>query len=395
MAKPNRYTNKIQPVFNYLKSIFSHQKIEEESVIESADEDIYHVDSQYLHRFEQHSLQNKDQLKGREESFKLLSKAYESWQDTKNPLLVVSESGMGTSSLLFSSTNIYPEAIVLEDNINFFSSNQLLHTLQNKLEITGDYQSFEQLAKHAKKKQVVIFENIERLFLRTINGFSALDDFILFVHQTKSTIYWLLTINRYSYYYLSRVRDFSSNFGSIIFLKPVGDEIIKDIINERNQGYNVVYLPQKKEVLPNEYKKLNPNEKQEFLKGKFFKQLLSFSEGNISRALEFWRKSVVRSNEKTIYMRAFEPKMLSDLNLEEILILEAILQHSSLSVEELQTVSRSSSKGSKLAIEKLLEKDAIIEKQYNNIDSVEYQINPLYMNSVKQLFRNRLNRNFV
>lgn len=382
-------------VKQFFKELFDGKNLVEESIIEEANVTEFGVDPNYLNRFEAFSLQDNKQLKGRENSQLLLEKAYNGWKENNNPLLVVSETGLGTSSLLHSTINLYPEAILLEDDVNFFSESQLLSLLQNCLGIEGDYQSFDELAKRVKKNQVVIFENIERLFLRTINGFNILEDFILFVHQTKSSVYWLLTINRYSYYYLNRVRDFSSNFGSILFLKPVSNETITEIIEERNQGYDVIFLPLKNTKLPKNFKSLTSEEKQKLLKDEFSKKLLNFAEGNISRALLYWRKSVFRTKGQTIYIRAFEPRELSDLSLDEIMILEAIMQHSSLSVEELKIVSRSSSKGSKLAIEKLMEKDAIIFKQFKNTTTEEYQINPLYMAAVKSLFRNRLNRNFV
>jgi len=383
----------IKSITAFFKNLVSPKVDEEETVIEQVTDSTADLDATYLERFDSHSLQNKDQLKGREESVELLKKAYQSWQEMNNPLLMISESGMGSSSLLHSSINIYPQAHILEDTINFYSKDQLILLLKKTLNLEGDFENLEQMARQITEEKVVVFENIERLFIRKVGGFSLLDDFILFIHATKHKIYWILTINRYSYYYLDRVRDFSSNFSSIIFLKSVSNELLHNVLAERNQGYSIIYLPPKGK--PIKLKDKTKEEKQELIHKEFDKKLLNFAEGNISRALLFWRKSIIRTSGKTIYVRAFEPKGMSDLTLEEVLILEAIMQHSSLSTNELKEVFRNSSKGSRLAIEKLLEKDAIIYKEYHNSAEKEYQINPLYTPTVKSLLKNRLNRNIV
>ncbi len=378
---------------DFFKQIIDPQTEVEETIIEESTEAKTVLDPNYLARFDSFSLQNQDQLKGREESVQLLNKAYQSWKDTNNPLLMISEPGMGSSSLLHSSISLYPQATILEDTVNFYNRHQLISILKSTLQLDGDFENLEQMAKQVSQEKVIIFENIERLFLRRVGGFNLLDDFILFVHATKHKIYWVLTINRYSYYYLDRVRDFSSNFGSVLFLKAVPQQLIQDILEERNQGYSILYLPGRAKNL--KLKEKTKEEKQEILQKEFNKKLLSFADGNISRALLFWRRSIIRTSGETIYVRPFEPKEMSDLSLNEVLILEAIMQHNSLSAKELKQVFRNSSKGSQLAIEKLLEKDAIIFKEYHNSSDKEYQINPLYTPSVKSLLKNRLNRNIV
>ena len=385
----------LQQLKDWVNNIIEPPEFKQETYIEEA-ETVGEISDSYIERFESHSLQYQEHLKGREDSIELLEKAYQSWKETCNPLLMVSEAGMGMSSLLHSTTKIYDDSAILEDAINFESRKRLISVLQEAIGIEGDFKSLNALGKNIPDgfNKTIIFENIERLFIRKVNGFNLLDDFILFVHATKSKIYWLLTINRYSYYYLERVKDFSSNFNSILVLKPIDNSYLLEILAQRNEGYSISYLKPKRSN-PFANKNLNAEQKQEVLKNDFFKQLSAFSEGNISRALLYWRKSVQRTQDKNIYMRAYQPKPLTDLNLNEILILEAILQHSSLSNSELRQVFRNSSKGSQLSIEKLMEKDTIIYKNYHNSREPEYQINPLYMPAVKQIIKTRLNRKLV
>ena len=70
----------------------------------------------------------------------------------------------------------------------------------------------------------------------------------------------------------------------------------------------------------------------------------------------FWRNSIARVDEKRVYVKIYEPKSIGNLSLDELFILEAIMQHRSLSPNELRMVLRNSSKSSKLSLEYLMEK---------------------------------------
>ena len=102
---------------------------------------------------------------------------------------------------------------------------------------------------------------------------------------------------------------------------------------------------------------------------------------------------ILRVKEKKVYVRAFEPKLNVELSLHELMILEAIMQHTSLSVKELRMVLRNSSKGSRLSLEFLSEKNLLYPKRYKDSGELEYQINLLYLKELQSLFHSRLNRN--
>jgi len=381
-------------ISSFLSDIFKPKEKVIESRIEEVDES-FDIDEDYLNLFQYQSIESEDYLLGREKDMNLLSRAYDSWKETGNPLLVIGEPGMGTTSLLTSSLKLYDNVHIMEDGVALDTKKDVINALKPLLGITKDVATFEELASLLSEgKHVIILENIERLFLRKVNGFSLLDDFILFVYATRSSIYWILTINTYSYYFLDRVRDFSSNFNSIIYLKPLEKDAIKEIVSGRNEGYEVNYLKPKR-ISPGLKAKLDSNSTQNqfLLESDFYSRLMNFSEGNISRAFLYWTKSIRRTSGKKIYMKPFEPKKLSDVNLEEILILEAIMQHTSLSVQELRQVLRKTTKGGQLALAKLMEKDILIYKHYKGSPHPEYQVNPMYQPEIRMLMKTRLNRN--
>ena len=352
----------------------------------------------YLERFTLYPLQNRDFLKNREEELKSLELAYENWKIVNTPLLVVDDPGEGGTSLLHASTYIYPNAKILETNQAIDSYKKLISLLTNVLRINEEFKTLKDLEKYINnslENEVVILENIERLFLRRVKGFDLLEDFLLFLHGTKHKIYWVISINKYSFYFLNRVKSFSSHFPSIIHLKPILKEQLKSEILDRNQGYSMVFLKPNKisKKVEKQLKKVSKEQRQTLLENLFFKKMSSFAKGNISKAILYARNSAYNVKDKTVFIKPIHVKVIDDLSLNDLFILEAIFQHRSLSIKELNIVLRNSDRQSRLSIEKLLEKDLI--RTTSTINSkTEYRINLMYLDVLKDLLRERLNRNF-
>ena len=389
--------DKFQNSISFLYKLFDIEEKKEISIIEEA-EDKIQLPEEYLERFTLYAIQNKDFLKNREEELKSLELAFDNWKILKSPLLVVNDPGEGGTSLLHASTYIYPTAKILETNQAIDSYKKLISLISNILQINDDFKSLKDLEKHInslEENHVIILENIERLFIRRVRGFDLLEDFLLFLHATKSKIYWIISINKYSFYYLNRVKYFSSHFPSIIHLKPILNKQLKEEILNRNNGYDLVFLKPNKLTKKNEkqLKKASKEERQTFLENIFFKRLFVFSKGNITKAILFARNSAYNVKGKKVFIKPIEILALEDLSLNELFILEAVFQHRSLSIKELNIVLRNSDRQSRLSIEKLLEKQLIRTTTTVN-GKVEYRVNLMFLDVLKDLLRERLNRNF-
>ena len=380
----------------FLFKLFDIPLKEEISVIEEVEGKTI-LPNEYLERFTLYALQSKDSLKDRDNELLSLQRAYDNWEITNQPLLVVNNPGEGATSLLHSSTHIYPKAKIIETKTSIDSYEELV-SLFCKIFSVEDCKSLKDIEDkiiNTEDDFVIIIENIERLFIRKINGFNLLEDFLLFLHATKENVYWIVSINKYSFYYLNSVKYFSSHFPSIVRLNPVNNELLQQEILERNEGYNLVFLKPNTitKKLDNQLKKLDSNKKQEVLKTLFFKKLFDFSKGNMTKAILFARDSAYKIKDKTVYIKPFELKPIEDLSLNDLFILEAIFQHRSLTVEELNVVLRNSNRQSRLTIENLLEKRLIRETK-NTSNEIEYRINLIYLDILKDSLRERLNRNF-
>lgn len=391
------FKDKIQNSVSFLYKLFDIEEKKEISVIEEAEEKIQ-LPEEYLERFTLHPLQNKDFLKNREKELKSLELAYDNWKIVKSPLLVVDDPGEGGTSLLHASTYIYPAAKILETNQAIDSYKKLISLLTNVLRISEEFKSLKELEKYINSleaDEVIILENIERLFIRRVKGFDLLEDFLLFLHATKSKIYWIISINKYSFYYLNRVKFFASHFPSIIHLEPIAKEQLKAEITDRNLGYQMVFLKPNKisKKVEKQLKKVSKEERQDILENLFFKKMFSFAKGNISKAILYARNSAYNVKDKTVYIKPIEVKTVNDLSLNELFILEAIFQHRSLSIKELNIVLRNSDRQSRLSIEKLLERELIRPTSTAN-GKTEYRVNLMYLDILKNLLKERLNRNF-
>lgn len=363
-------------------------KSQVEEAIEEAE-----IPEEYSRRFDRQAIHDKAQLIGREEELELIKKAFESWKVNGNPLLVVSNPGEGVSSLINASSGINPYYHIIENTSNINSRDHLLQKLVDQLRLETDFETW--MNQESEDKHVIVFENIERLFLRKIGGFSLMDDFLLLIHQSKKKVFWILTINQYSFYYLDQTKNLRSNFNSLINLRKINNDLIREILNKRNESYDSIFLKPNfltKRTLKNISTKTDV-EKQDYFKNQFVNKLLQFSNGNISLALLYWRSAVARISQKNVYLKTFQPPNFESLGMEELITLEAIHVHKSLSANELREVMRSSSQSSKLILERLLEKELIKPCEYIE-DEIEYEINLFHYDAIIDLFKTKLNRSY-
>lgn len=345
------------------------------------------IPERYKNLFSLAPLEDSTTFVNRTDELAKLKTAYENWTISRYMALMVGEAGLGTTSLLnYIRTELHPEAIFLPDEGSLQSQSQLVKILGEALKIEGA-NSLEDLQKQLGTAQrVIIIENIERLFLRKIYGFNLLRDFLLFMHATKDSVYWIATINTYSYYYLRHSIDIASNFLSIIQIQYFQPKEIEKVIMQRNEGFELIYL---KPVKPGRWMKWELNraaasKRKEMARTYYFEQLHSFSKGNISRAIVFWLNSIKRFSENKIYVRAFEPKPLGQVELTELFILEAILQHTSLTTKSLDDILRQGRRSGSLVMEHLLAKGWISARETSKGAKPEYQISLMYLQEIKE-----------
>jgi hypothetical protein len=410
------------------------------------------IPPEYEQRFSLEPLQAPDQVKGRNKALEKLNEAHKSHL----PLLVEGEPGCGMTSFLNAALARFENVCIIADDGRIHHSEQLIEILAQNLDMDIPPQVDAFLtALPEEPKWVIIFENVERLFLRRINGFDLVETFLVLIQRTEGKIFWIVTCNRYPLEYLSHVLPFREQFPNRMLLHHFDKEeaeketgkapehtskdnrsfkfslpffrastrkrteneaeqeaekhkydrhFIEQILESLNHDYQNKFF--KPTPLPSKLErdltraKDDEERMQKLLRDHFFEKMHQFANGHISRALLFWLHSVVgvREGDKEkppiVWLKPFEPKSPASIKRpEEWFALEAIFQHNSLNIDELSQVIRHPRNQCRLIIHKLLNDEWIFKRKLRN-GQQEYQINLLYTIELQGLLKNELTRKF-
>ncbi len=351
----------------------------------------------YLVRFSLKPVQEPAQVIGRDGEdgeLKAIEKALSQWKSRHRPLLLAAEQGVGVTSLLNAALPFLPQPrFFLEDKERITNREELLRALIPALGIESADSLDHLMSMEFESPRVVVFENIERLLLRRIGGYDLLRDFLHFINATKSRIFWIATINDYSLYFLGRAMNLGENF-STRKVASLSDGQVRKIIEGRNEGFEMRFL--KPDGLSQRRKRqlsrMDAMARQENLREHFFERLLEFAGGNISRAIVFWLAAAQGVMEEKVYLKAPHVPEPQESRLEELLVLDAVFQHTSLSFDEVEEVFHYSSHNGRALLDNLLSLGWLYPRELRS-GIQEYQVNLWYLHELKKLLKNKLNRN--
>lgn len=286
-------------------------------------------------------------LKGRDGVLRRLEDTHRRWESgVFASVAIVGEAGSGKTSLLdrFLSTTL-AEAPILRIVIphTMPGENELLDVLKAGFEMS-DADDFETLSARIRAggPRHVVLEGMQNLYLRHMNGFAAIDRFLLLITETAANVFWMVTCTRYAWNYLDDVIQSSATFSDVVETDAMSASDIRDAIQARHRvsGYRAVFIPSDGVKHSRAYKKrLNDEEaRQEFLEAKYFEDLATWSRGNIKIAMLFWLRTIrgITSDTFTIEPLSADLIEIGDaFGLDDLFAIAAILQHQDLSVEEL------------------------------------------------------------
>jgi len=332
-------------------------------------------------------------FEGRSQELELINKAYERWQlGNFEATLVCGEKGSGTSSLI----NFFIEKVGRPETLRFklkraYSSQAdflgLFEELLEKKEL-NDQQAVINALLEAKPK-IVVFEDSQHLYLKKIGGFEAIQQLFDLVSATSEKIFWVIEVTTYTHHYLQKTIQINSYFKNHIRLNKISDEQMVSLIMRRHRvsGYNLNFKmnrPSRKDI--KKMRKLDPDDRQAYLKEKYFKRLNEFASSNISLALLYWLRSTAEVEGNTIsigMMGEMKFEFLSGMNEDGIFTLHALLLHDSLSVQEHALLFRQSEWQSKMTLMVLQDKGIV------KLTDDRYIINRLLYRQVVNVLRQK------
>ena len=336
-------------------------------------------------------IRDKELFVGREYELSELRKAYTNWMGGNYAATaLIGEKWGGMTSLLsnFLDTNNFNYRVYrIMMNERIIESPVLISKISKELGVTetNDLETLIESLNALSSKRIIVLEDIQKIYLRKVNGFGSLKMLFKLINNTHKNIFWLASCTIYAWNYLRNAISIHDYFSHHILMEKLNEEEIVEIIKKRNRisGLNVIFEPEDRKSIQKRIKGLPEEDKQVLLQKMYFDELGDFSESNISLALLFWLLSTKEITENKLIVGHFQKPDLSFvkvISMDRMMTLLALILHDGLSESELSDVSNITLEESKFIILMLLE-DGIIYRE-NNI----FLINPLiYRNVIKLL----------
>lgn len=317
-------------------------------------------------------------LVGREVEMGGLGQAFASWENgAKVMVLLVGARGSGKTSLLNCAASTFVgSATVARGQFRgrIRSSEQMSEFLRELFRIPPGTDLKESLK---QERRVAIIEEFERTFLRSMNGFDTLRDFLRLMADTSRSTLWILSMNQASFDYLDAVLGLGQNFSHRINAMSVSQEQMTSAILERHRlsGLRLKFAPSLSGVpgVKGMQRFLGLEQSPQQL---FFDALYRQSEGLFRAAFELWLGSIERIEGGLLRMlQPLDPgygRLEAQLNEDDLFTLQAILQHSCLLPEDVAEVFSFGIEEARSRLERLQELE-IVEPEP---DSPEFRIRP-------------------
>jgi hypothetical protein len=258
---------------------------------------------------------------------------------------IVGEKGSGRTSLInIAETNLLKQVkhyrISLPKNITTESALASIFSEVSPEKKPSSLDELEEILNSTTTPLAIVVENLQNLFIRTINGFDLIERFLLMMSRVPEKVFWIISCGVYMWNYLDSVLFINRYFYDLIFLDDLKPEVIEEIILTRHRlsGFDLEYQPSESDLNDRRYKKLtSEKDRQAFLEREFFKDLQNLTGGNISIALLRWQLSVKSIKPDKVYIQTdpyFNPQFLHSLEDEELFTLELIIELEVLTIEE-------------------------------------------------------------
>ncbi len=347
----------------------------------------------YKRLYQIEPLEDLELFEGRKDELTTLKKAFDSWQKGHYAATVVlGEKWSGLTSFLTYSLHqgSFPFTITrMKMTDNGCNEDHFIQMMRAALK-EDTFESLDDVINFLNNspKRVIILEDIQNLFQRKVHGFEALQLLFQLVNKTYKNVFWVTSTTVYTWSYLQKTININEYFSYIIELKTLSSEQIINIIWKRNRisGFKIQFEVDASSASDKKFLKLKEAEQQEWLKKKFFSELNSFAQSNISLALIYWLLSTKEVDDSTITVGTFKrPNLnfLTVLAMDKIYALHALVLHDGLTIDQLSQILNVTAKNCELTLLALLE-DGILVKTKES-----YMVNPVVYRNTISLLKSR------
>lgn len=310
----------------------------------------------------------------RPNQFENLRKGYELWQNNfPSSFAVIGEKGSGKSLFI----KMVKDEILKKHDIvevefegTVADKKKIIEQIASKLKIS-DVEETKDLIdaiKRKKKRIIVVLENIQDCYIRSIKGFEGIEELLYLISETNKEILWVVSCTRYGWLYLDKVLTISNYFTHSAETDNLSSEQIQELILRRHNasGYELEFLPDESAKKSRTFKKnLDDVEKtQEYLRNTYFEKLSKLSEGNPSTAMIYWIRSIKEFDDTHFYINPFNFSSIDrieNLDSSDLFALTAFILHDSLYPEDLSKIMHQPLSESRLTVSRLVSSSILVE----------------------------------
>ena len=313
----------------------------------------------YRTLFRQKPIEERRLLVGRERELGGLKQALKDWDSGRfAACLVVGARGSGKTSLM---NCLAKEELVGREVVRGQFEGRTLteRSVEDFLrDLVGISPQQDLTTAFALNRRILMLEEAERSYLRTVGGFAGALHLIHWIHRTAATTFWVIALNDQAFRVLNAGVEFGRVFSHRINATNVSREYLETAVLERHRlsGLRLDFAP------PPGHPRVNRLKSTLALAGSaerlYFDSLFQQSGGVFRSAFELWLSSIEHVEGETLKIRhPLEPpfaQFRAELTREDHFTLLLIQEHGSLTEGEVSEILQESEKTSRPRIERLL-----------------------------------------
>lgn len=254
---------------------------------------------------------------------------------------------------------------------------------------------------------VLLVEHLSHLFLRVPGGAQTVERFLAFQARTSPVVFWLTCTSDPFWKLLRKMESRATTLVTAGTLSGMDRSELETLIMARHQrsGVPLEFLPPRdpNPLLKRKLGRARTEEaRQEILRSEFFDRLHRGSQGNVIMAILLWLKSADFTTREG-WLRLHPPRPLrfgfmDELDLELDFALMALVEHTSLTVEELARVFQVDEDDAfqtlealrgRMLLDRLDTRGGLLEPVEQIEEGVRYRIPPILGQVVSNYLRNQ------
>ncbi|HCD53521.1 MAG TPA: hypothetical protein DEQ34_13820 [Balneolaceae bacterium] len=323
-------------------------------------------------------------------------KALELWKTGfPSAISVIGEKGSGkTTFIRHLSKNLFEEEKqhLVGFDTTAWKPEDLVRSVAKQLKL-NETTTVNELIEKVKKRRsgsVIIIENIQNTFLRTITGYEGIKTLMYLISATKKEVLWVVSASRYAWEFLDVALKVSDYFTHSIKADGLSEQEIRELILRRQKasGYQLWFNADETTQKSRSYQKLLDDEEaaQEYLKERYFEKLAKMADGNASVAMIFWIRSIKEYDDTHFTIEPFDfssTERLEGFDANALFAMSAFIRHDTLTISELAMILHINTVEAEMVISRLLSRGLLLST------GDFYRLNDLIYRQVVRLLKTK------